>query len=139
MHLFFPGVRWMILMAAGLFGKIGEPALGQTVVVRVPNSGGCASGRPQWQGINGKCSKTVVLGVSAGLHGEIGGSRVLKQFSGPKSKPRDRQWRSLLQIVSQADPTGMRLVGQGSTLVSCGAPKGLHREAGCSWCPTRLL
>jgi hypothetical protein len=34
-HLVFPGVGWMILMAAGLLGKVGRGAMGQTIEVRL--------------------------------------------------------------------------------------------------------
>lgn len=44
-HLVFPGIGWMILMAAGLLRKVGG-AMGQTMEVRVPDSAGYSSGRP---------------------------------------------------------------------------------------------
>lgn len=42
--LVFPGISWMVLMAAGFLGKVGE-AMEQIVKVRVPDSASCISGR----------------------------------------------------------------------------------------------
>jgi hypothetical protein len=85
-HLFVLGVGWMVLMAAGLLGKV-EVAMCQTMKVRVPNFAGCASSRPysagcvpvgpkwyggwiDWDGI----SKTDFQGLEApkGFHWEAG-------------------------------------------------------------------
>ena len=51
-HLVFPGVGWMILLAARLLWKAGG-AINQTLEVRVPDSAGYASGRLTQQGTDG--------------------------------------------------------------------------------------
>ena len=75
------GVSWVILTIVGLLRKV-RGAVGQTLEVRVLDSAGCASGRPNLQGICGECSKLVVFGFSTGTYRLVGGSwgpeRVLK-------------------------------------------------------------
>ena len=48
-------------------------------------------------------------------------------------------FNSLLQAASQKDPTRMRVVEQGSKLISLGAAEGFHKEVGHSWGLARLL
>jgi hypothetical protein len=62
-RLVFSGVRWMILMAAGLLRKVRERWV-RHWEVKVSDSVGCAPGRPHWQGIGVAMFQVVVLGVS---------------------------------------------------------------------------
>ena len=102
----------MILMAVGLLRKV-RGAVGQTLEVRVLDSAGCASGRPNLQGICAECSKLVVVGFSAGFHGVVS-PKIDNEGQGTKTYNSLLQGASYSQVqheLSDSNPHCSRNIG----------------------------